>query len=62
MSVCIINGLLKSGKAKSVSLAITCFISMNEFYSTTVHFYVLLTDVRAVSGASISDLLGHISL
>ena len=61
-SVCITNGLLKLGKAKSVSLAITLFISLNELSSISVHVQGLELDVSAVRWARLSDLFGHMSL
>ena len=61
-SVCMTNCLLKSGKDSKVSLAMTLFISEKALSCSFVQLNFVSAEVSLVSGAKISDLLGHMSL
>ena len=61
-SVCTTNHLAKSGKAKSVSLVITCFIFLKASSCSDVHLNFAFSEVKLVKGAKISDLFGCMSL
>ena len=60
-SVYIWNSFLKSGKFKSVSLAIERLIDSNDSSHSLVHFHIDVFPLRDVSGARMCDLLCHIS-
>jgi hypothetical protein len=53
--------LLKSGYERSTLQQTIAFILSNTCCSTSVHWNGTSLDVRRVSGARISDLLGHMS-
>ena len=55
------NFLLKSRKANKVSLVMTLFISEKALSCSSVQLNLVLEEVSLVSGAKISDLLGHMS-